>query len=910
MDRIRQVCGKTVGAAGRRGSAIFMAIIMGIVFFMVVSSLLHYLSGERRQVKHVIGKKQAELLAISGIDWAEQELRQRRWYQEPWGTSVTGGGRPSSGLSELTPFGPGMGKVTVVCEDVPARVPATNIRNMQQLWLLHHINVFSLGEFGDSRCLLYGRFIMSPEPALNDDSTDAVIFADEGTNPGQVAVKLPESGGERFKVTQILCQTGSRVDINQVLIRMAAVSDPSRTVELRPPAHGTVRSVRCAVGDTVSSRDTLVVLGKDGSGGAGRTLKRMVRVTRIDAQPWANFDITDFEDRHALSEYIGVLSEVYLLNYGARPDLQKAAEANRSGGLPKEMTPEEFLQRFPAGVRNTSQDRAENEFLADLLRRFTLTPAKNWPEAVKKLALQLDHPRMDVPPDLRQTLQELGLLNLRDSAPRRDPRLYQPRIPMDEYLDLLRPVFNDDPENFIRKLSELPDASRWIEVLKDPKYGKRPASKKETSKGIQIVKPEDESRITVSKVPKPYDFVDPTSGYQGRVEHVLGFIRKYYSDIGSVLPREPVRNLEFLDWPLPNPPPAPPSPREGGEWVWCPGEPGVPPGLPTWSYKGGKVIEVPFPSGGQRDHEPAGGPPDGGQRSYEIKGVAPTRSGGGGGEGARAPDGSGRMNDDGAGAPVSGGSGDTQGAGAPVSDGGENTSGGRSPDPAGSIFSTNHPVSKIPTDGTFTGTAGPAGIPPKQGEYAWVEPCPHGGSPAGGGGQNAWAQDGDLPGAGQSDGNKLGGETPGGPGTADGHGQDMDGKPAGVDGHGLGQTGKPGQADGSGYNQDGKPGQANGDGTGLDGKPGQANDGGSATTGQPGGATAGQANSPGSSTGTAGQAGSPGSGGRTTGTGPVDTTSPVIKCPKCGKLHKNPNYKSPGGKSGGGGGSGAVRGGC
>ncbi|RCK81273.1 MAG: Translation initiation factor 2 [Candidatus Ozemobacter sibiricus] len=925
------------GPPARRGSAIFMALIMGIVFFMVVSSLLHYLSGERRQVKHVIGKKQAELLAISGIDWADQELRQKRWYQPPWGTTVTGGGRPSSGLVELTPFGPGMGKVTVVCEDVPARQPVSNIRNRQQLWLLHHINVFSLGEFGDARCLLYGRFIMSPEPALNDDSTDAVIFADEGTNPDQIVIKLPADSGERLKVTQILCQPGSPVDINQVLIRLTTEGANPRLVEVRPPAHGVVRLVRCRVGDSVPPGATLVVLDKPGSS-ARRTLKRMVRVTRIDEAPWNSLDITDFHDRRALSEYISLLSEVFLLNHGARPDLQKAALAHRHGGLPPTMTPEEFLKTFPAGVRNTTRDRAENEFMADLLRRFTLTPAKDWPEALKKTALQLDHPRMDVPPELRAILQDLNLLNLRDTAPRRDPRLYRPRLALDEFLDLLKPAFNQDPEAFIKTLSELPDASRWIEVTKDPSLRRQPGSHQETERGIRIVKPESEASISVDKLSKPYDFTDPGSGYQGRAEHVLGFIRKYYSDQGAILPHEPVRNLEFLDWPLPDPPPPPPPPRQGGEWVWVPGEPGVPPGPPTWTYQGGRPIEVRFPSGGERDHEPRGGPPDGGQRTYGIVGLAPsgatrgtTRPGrspesssGAGANPAGAPTQGGASRDRDGRAPDSGGAQSQTPGRAPEGGGGQGGGPGRGPGPASSIFSTQRPPVQIPTGGRFVGTAGPAGIPPKQGEYAWVEPCPPGGAPAGGGGQGAWAQGGTAPGRGRQDGSGFGGNTPGGAGRADGRGHDLDGSPAaadghgrgldgaaaGADGHGRGLDGSPGAADGHGYAQDGRPGGAAGAATGLDGRPGAGVADGRATSGQPGSAGGQSTTRTGPPSGTSGGAGRPGSPGSSASPGPINTTSPVIKCPICGKLHKNPHYGGAQNAPGGGGGSSTTRGGC
>jgi hypothetical protein len=929
----------------RRGSAIFMAIILGVVFFMVVSSLLHYLSGEKRQVKHVIGKKQAEVLALSGIDWADHELRKGRWYQDPWGTTITGGGRPSAGVKELAPFGPGMGKVTVVCEDVPCKQPVANIRNMQQLWLLHHINVFALGEYGDSRCLVYGRFIMSPEPALNDNSTDAVLYADQGTgNPRFAAVRFPsDSRGGRFKVLSILVGVGDQVDINKVVATLEPVGGAAgAVVELRPPTHGRMRIITGKVGQTYSGREVFAVLTKGSAAGGGgdesRTLKRMVRLTRVDDDPWGKMNIQSFRDRYALAARMKTLSDLYLMNFSARQDLMKAVNEHRGGGLPETFTPEEFLQKFPPNVTNPTRDRAENDFLAQVLRRFSVAPVKDWGEALKSTMLELDHPRMDVPPELRNKLQTLGLLGLRDTLPRREPRYFGPRIPLDEFLDLLKPEFNRNPDDFIRTLSELPDASRWIEVVEDPSLRNAAATTRETREGIEVVRPDAETRVTVQKITKPYQFVDQKAGFKVPMQHLLEFVRKVYSDDNAVQPKEEVRNIDFLDWPLPDQPGEPPPPKGEGEWVWVPGTPGVPPGPPRWSHTGGRELLVPFPSGGRRDFEPGGGPPDGGNRIYGIDGVAPVSTGrsaraaGGPPSGsgdvstrpAGAPDGAG---DGGAraGSPPGGdGAGATQPGGPPGEAGDMNATPGGAPEQESSIFSTTRPPAKIPTGGRFDGVPGPPGVPPKQGEWAWVEPCPPGGAPAGGGGESKWGQGATADGQGSSVGDGFGGTPPGGAGNADGQGLGKDGKPAGADGFGQGQDGKPGQADGMGLGKDGKPGQADGFGQGRDGGPGQATGFGTGTDGPPGRAVGdgtgadggpGRADGDGHGNTTPSGAGAGRShdsnGTRPTGSGPGGSVdNPVYTCPTCGKLHKNPAYQGGGGDRDGGGGSASTRGGC
>ena len=58
----------------KKGSVVAIAFILGMVFFIAVSALLQHSSGEMKHVKAISAVKKAELLSISGIDWAESEL--------------------------------------------------------------------------------------------------------------------------------------------------------------------------------------------------------------------------------------------------------------------------------------------------------------------------------------------------------------------------------------------------------------------------------------------------------------------------------------------------------------------------------------------------------------------------------------------------------------------------------------------------------------------------------------------------------------------------------------------------------------------------------------------------------------------------------------------------------------------
>jgi len=679
----------------RHGSAIMVAVILGSVFFVAVSSLLRYSSSEMKHVKAISAVRKAELLALSGIDWAESELRKERWYQkefQPYEKVI--GVHPTHGVKELYPFGSDEGKVTIVCEDVANAVPGSNVRGMQRLWYLHHINVYALGEFEGSKALVYGRYIFSPEPALNSKSTNASEYeSPEYGTPRATAVRVTSAmvnGNDvsEFIVKKVNAAANQNVDINSVLATLTPAGDPGSEIPLRPQTNGKISEIKLADGQTCRAGDTFAVLSRPimtaGGVADSRTLKKMVRVTKIDPKVWRGLNILNRNDRYALSQYISGLSDAFLQNFVSHTALETALANLGSNKLDARINAEDLLSKLPADINNTTRYRAENAFLAFMIQNFTV-PGGTWERKEKSLDktyLELDHPRTTQPPaDLVDWLRDLNLSFLLNTKPRVDPRYYEPKMKQSEFIKLLKPQFNVSPEEFIQSLSQLPDASRYVDI-EEGDFENSPAVFRETENSIEIVKPDKKVRVTVEKFTKDYTFVDPESGFSIKMGDLMSFLRKYYDDSGSQSPREEVRTVEHIDWPLPKPAPEPPSARPGGTWVWNPGTPGVPPGEPTWNHSNGQKKQIPAPVGVGRDFEPAGGPPDGGEKSYRVAEIAPTSN-------------------------------ETS-----------SSHGGNEVEPVNSQFSNIREPIEIDTGGTWNSTPGSPGVDPTEGSYSWVADPP------------------------------------------------------------------------------------------------------------------------------------------------------------------------------------------
>ena len=635
----------------RKGSAIAIAVIMGTIFFIAVSALLHHSTGEMKHVKAISAVKKAELLAISGIDWAESKLRVGRWYGadfEPYKKSI--GVHDTCGIEELSPFGSGEGTVTVVCEDVANKTPGTNMYGMQKVWFLHHINVYALGEYENQKCLVYGRYIISPEPLLNSKSTDGAGFASpEYGVPGAVSISVKKSkvNGEDvsdFVVKEIKVSELDEVNENTVIAILNPKNNPDSNVKLFPSTFGKIVEIKAQVGDSVSAGDNVAILKKSinagGSDVSMKTLKKMVRITKIPPEIWQGLDIHNKNDRFALSQYITGISDAFLQNFVAHSTLEKSLKSIGSNKLEDKITAGEVLEKFPVSYTSTTRNRAENTFLAHMIKNFT-APGGTWErkeQALKETFLKLDqNPNTDLPSDLKELLNKYNLQHLSQTKPRRNKNYFDPKMSNDEFMTLLQPHLNQPPEDFIKNLSELPDASRMI-TFQDGDFGSSYVNN-EDENGIEIINPDEGFKVTVEKITKKYTFVDPVSDFAIEMNDLMEFLKKYYDDEGCQSPREEVRVHEHIDWPLPAPAPEPPAAVPGGTWVWHEGTPGYPPEDPTYIHKGGNDVDINPPTGGTSGFEPTiPGDLDGGKKDWENPGL-PATEGKDGGENSDSDEG-------------------------------------------------------------------------------------------------------------------------------------------------------------------------------------------------------------------------------------------------------------------------------
>ena len=633
----------------RKGSTVAAAFILGIVFFIAISALLQHSSGEMKHTRAISAVKKAELLSMSGIDWAESQLRKERWYGSDFEPYKRNEGKHSTfGVKKLKPFGSEEGSVTIVCEDVANKTPGANAHGMQKIWYLHHINVFSLGEYEGQSCLIYGRYIISPEPILNSKSTDGADFVSpENGATGLLSVSVPVAKANDEEITDFIVKKievseSEDVDINSVVAVLISQKNPDMEIKVKPTSYGRVEEIRYREGELCKSGDNLVFLKKEISVGdavvSPKTLKKMVRVTKIPLEIWKTLDIEDINDRFALSQYINGLSDAYLQNFIAHSSLQESLKKTGSDKFDDKLSAEEVLKLFPAHITSTTKNRAENMFLAHMIKNFT-APTGTWEQKEKALEstmLKLDHPKSTKPPvELVNWLNDLHLEHLLNTKPRRDARYYEPKMKNDEFMELLRPHLNEPSSEFIKTLSELPDASRVFNIdegdYEESKY-------EENENGIEIVMPDKGVKVSVEKVTKAYTFVDPANGFAIEMNDLLAFVKKYYDDDGSMAPRENVRRNEHIDWPLPAPAPEPPAERPGGTWVWQPGTPGEPPGEPTYTHSGGGVKDIDPPTASNAGFEEnLGGDPDGGSKEWKIEG-APAE-GEQNGDGEKNPDG-------------------------------------------------------------------------------------------------------------------------------------------------------------------------------------------------------------------------------------------------------------------------------
>ncbi len=556
----------------RRGLAVPAALVLVSVFLVFVAGLMKFSGQETGNVRTLIDLKQAEYLAYSGLNMATVRLHGGRWWVAGMKFDPTNKvPRPTGGTMVAEPFGAGKGKAYIIAEEFESANP-TPIPGYSKVQRLDHIRVLSIGEVNGSRVLVFGKYIMSPEPLLNSDSTEAAeTQAANVTSNGDVEVRVPKPWSQdgpvpaAMVVKAVHVTAGQKVDPNTVLALLAPHPDDpvqiTMTWEIKAPAFGTLKTVSLAVGQKVFANDLFGVCTDElmTAVRSNKTLKKMVRITKIADRTLANLDLSDFHlRRNRVDALIRDLSRAYVLNYGKNLQVSPLLEKSfASPLLPARTTESDVLARLKDVPLAPTLDfeHSGNRFMEDMMQKWVMPGLaqdirRAFPGASE---YHLGVRRSDPRPEIMEVLAHFGRLGDIETAPRRNPGLYQIKG-TDRFLQIKKPDLGADQAGFIKDATFLPDGAKKIRIVFDKGTPLEDQPFKDAVAAGQI-NPDDywwwESKqgwytkpdISIEPVDIPYNYVNNSTGSPFTMElgFVLTWLRKHYDEGLAVPPRDTIR---------------------------------------------------------------------------------------------------------------------------------------------------------------------------------------------------------------------------------------------------------------------------------------------------------------------------------------------------------------------------------
>lgn len=562
------------GLMSRKGIAIPTALVLISFLFIFIIAMMNYSSQEMVNVKQFYEKKRAEYLAYSGLNWAEANLQNKRWWASGGFDPAKKIPRPSGGAAVHEFFGPGNGKSYVIAEEFASAKPSP-VKGYDQIQRLDHIRVYSIGEYRGQKVLVYGKFIMSPEPFLNSDSTEGAETEQTGTvEAGKVLINVPQPWSQDgpvpdlMIVKEIKAAVGDEVNPNTVLATLGvhpkdtAAPGITMTWDIKAPAIGTLTKVNFQQGQSIKAKDIFGECTDDlmMAVRSNKTLKKMVRVTKIIDRDTTNLDLNDFETRRKnLDDYLKKLSDDYVINYTKnQPHIAALEGSFGAPALGPVATKEQILDRLNAvpGGSNMSIQEAGNKFLEDMIEKWVMPglsapQRKDFPAASEyHLGIGRTQPRQEI----LEVLGHFGRLGDIVTDPQRKPELYK-LDSTKNYKKLMS--FNDvnkSTDDFVHDVTFLPDAAKKIKILfnKGTPWEDGPFKEKVANGEIN---PDDywwwpakkgwytKPDITIEPVEIPYNFVNKSPGKPFVMElgFVLNYLRKHYDEGMAVPPGSTIR---------------------------------------------------------------------------------------------------------------------------------------------------------------------------------------------------------------------------------------------------------------------------------------------------------------------------------------------------------------------------------
>lgn len=558
----------------RRGIAVPTTIVLLAVFFLFVAGMMKFSGQEAGNVRALIDLKEAEYLAYSGLNAASVRLNSGRWW-------VAGKGfdpankipRPTGGTWVISPFGPGKGKAYVIAEEFESANP-TPIPGYAKVQRLDHIRVLSIGEFNRARVMVYGKYIMSPEPLLNSDSTEAAeTQAGNVTADGNVEIRVPKPWSQdgpvpvAMVIKKLYATSNQKIDPNSVLALLAChPSDPvqiTMTWEIKAPAFGQMKSISLAEGQKVFAGDLFGVCTDEllTSVRSNKTLKKMVRITKFVDRSLTDLDLSDFDlRRNRIDPVIKQLSQTYVANYAKNLSISPLLEKSfLSPLLPDRTTERDVLARLTDVTAPDSApdlERVGNIFMDDMMEKWVIPGLRSdirqkFPKASE---YHLGVRRADPRPEIMEVLSHFGRLGDIETAPRRDPSLYQIKG-TSRYLEVMKPDVGKPQGEFINMATYLPDGAKKITILfnkgtplEDAPFKAKVAAGEIdpnaywwwNSKAGWYTMPD----ISIEPVDIPYNYVNqaPSQAFTMEVGFVLNYLRKHYDEGMAVPPSGTIRS--------------------------------------------------------------------------------------------------------------------------------------------------------------------------------------------------------------------------------------------------------------------------------------------------------------------------------------------------------------------------------
>ncbi|NLI77524.1 MAG: hypothetical protein GX442_13910 [Candidatus Riflebacteria bacterium] len=572
---------------GRRGLSIPIAIIAGGLLVVMINALSFYSFQEMGAVKSILARKKAEYLAHSGLMWAYARLCRGRWYQPP-GNSFGNRGATWKWCHLEEPDlsnGEPNGSLKVWFDEIPSKHTLKLPQGRGFLKQLDHIKVLALATQGGEKALVYGKFIVSPEPILNSDSTegqaaDTPLEAEQGEEFGleipKVLINAGEEGGadeSKMQVIEVRKAAGSKVKKGEIIAVLGSYFiKPYRGLStqrymLKAPYDGVLKGLTLVPGTDVAVGSRYADFKRDPlQSNTDVTLKKMVRITRIPLAIHQGMDLKVIKNRYAIFTYVNGLTEEYVRNYASVRDAASSLE-NVFEDAPANLSEEEALRRLGAGRVDQSADLegAGKTFVNDLMYGFSppgglgSTTRREFPA---KSEYVLGVQPSEISGELKELLGLIGplhgknYLDMLETKPRKNPDLYKiaSTTVYDKSMDgdgISRKDKKKGTDDYIDDMTWLQDGAKAISVTLNEGTPWEPGPFEDLV-AAGTIKREDyffwpskngyyhipsPDRVQIKSVAVPYTYENSTPGgtetgekFRMRVDYLMGYFKKHYDE--------------------------------------------------------------------------------------------------------------------------------------------------------------------------------------------------------------------------------------------------------------------------------------------------------------------------------------------------------------------------------------------